>query len=112
MGEHYKFNDYYESVGREHEWLDMEDESLWKSGKVVDFINKQKKKYDISGMDLYPFWKSCPMHAEAYNRTRDEHLDFAKFFTREFDDLLMHRPANFSLFHKEMSRRLGVTVDG
>ncbi|KAL7515778.1 hypothetical protein ACHAWX_000855, partial [Stephanocyclus meneghinianus] len=33
MGELYKFKDYYDSVGREHEWLDMENESLWKSGK-------------------------------------------------------------------------------
>eukprot|EP00804_Cyclotella_cryptica_P001637 CCRYP_014946-RA/>CCRYP_014946-RA protein AED:0.28 eAED:0.28 QI:43/1/1/1/0/0/2/142/462 len=112
MGEHYKFEDYYESVGRQHDWLDMDDESLWKSGKVIEFINKQKNKYDISGMDIYPFWESCPMHAEAYNRTREEHLEFAKMFTMEFDDLMVHRPVNFSEFHKEMSRRLGVTVDG
>jgi hypothetical protein len=111
-GDLYKFLDYYESVGREHAWLDMADESLWKSGKVREFVMQQKEKYDISKMDLYPFWESCPMHAEAYDRTREEHLEFGEKFVREFDDLLEHRPKNFTMFHLEMNRRLGVSVDG
>ena len=111
-GEHYKFNDYYDSVGREHVWLDMEDESLWKSGKVREFINEQKEEYDISEMDLYPFWESCPMHAEAYNRTRGQHMEWVQMFVREFIDLLEDRPKTFELFHTEISRRLGVSEDG
>ena len=111
FGEHYKFNDYYDSVGRVHDWLDMEDESLWKSGKVREFIKKQKEEYDIS-MDLYPLWESCPMHAEAYNRSREQHMEWSQMFIREFDDLLEHRPKTFEMFHTEISKRLGVSEDG
>ena len=112
FGEHYKFNDYYDSVGRVHDWLDMADESLWKSGKVREFVEEQKEEYDISEMNLYPFWESCPMHAEAYNRTRGQHMEWAQMFVREFDDLLENRPKKFQMFHDEISRRLGVSGDG
>jgi pyruvyltransferase len=112
MGGQYKFDDYYDSVGRKHDWLDMNDESLWKSGRVKEFVERQKAMYDISKMDLYPFWESCPMHAEGYNRSRGEHLEFGRRFVREFSDLLENRPKNFTMFHREISRRLGVPIDG
>lgn len=112
MGGQYKFDDYYDAVGRKHDWLDMNDESLWKSGKVKEYVAEQKANYDISKMNLYPFWESCPMHAEAYNRTRGEHMEFGKKFVREFNDLSDHRPNNFTMFHAEISRRLGVPIDG
>lgn len=112
IGGQYKFDDYYDSIGRQHDWLDMSDESLWKSGKVVTFVEEQKAKYDVSKMDLYPFWESCPFHAEGYNRTRGEHLEFGKWVVKEFDDLLENRPENFTRFQEEMSRRLGVPVNG
>jgi hypothetical protein len=51
------------------------------------------------------------MHAEAYDTTREQHIKFGKKFVREFDDLLKHRPANFTDFHAEVNRRLGASVD-
>lgn len=112
MGEHFKFHDYFDSVGREYHWLDMADESLWKSGGVRKYVMEQKSKYNVPNINLYPFWESCPMHAEAYNRTRAEHMEFGKKFVREFDDLLDNRPVNFTMFHMEVNRRLGASVDG
>ena len=112
IGEHFKFLDYYDSVGRKYHWLDMADESLWKSGKVREYVAEQKSNYNVPNINLYPFWESCPMHAEAYGRTRAEHMEFGKKFVREFDDLLDNRPVNFTMFHMEMNRRLGASVDG
>jgi pyruvyltransferase len=112
QGEHYKFTDYFDSIGRNYDWVDMADESLWESGKVQDFVIRHKTQYKApKRMDLYPFWESCPMHAEAYDTTREQHIKFGKKFVREFDDLLKHRPANFTDFHAEVNRRLGASVD-
>ncbi len=43
IGEHYKFEDYYELVGGEHEQLNMEDESLWMEVDKRDGVNQQAK---------------------------------------------------------------------
>ena len=70
MGGQCKFDDYYDSIGQEQVWLDLSDESLWKSGKIVAFVEEQQGKYDVSKMDLYPFWESCPFQAEGYNQKK------------------------------------------
>lgn len=99
-GGHYKFEDYFASVGRRHEWFDMENESRWKN--IAQWVSLQKHQYDASNIQLLPFWYNCPMHAEAYNRTREEHLQFARIFVKEFDASLHHRPKDFTAFHNQM----------
>ena len=105
---------YFESVGRRRndniggvDWLDMSNETHWNTPEAVaSFANIQKENYNISGMNVLPYWYNCPMHAESYGRTRRAHLEFARHFVQLFEELLKDRPRNFEEFQRLIEMRL------
>lgn len=104
----FKFNDYFASAKRTRETLDMADEAWWtRPGEVARFAQRQKESYDPSGIHMMPYWRACPMHAEAYNRTREEHVAFARRFVEDFHGLLEDRPESMIAFHRSMRRKMG-----
>jgi hypothetical protein len=79
-GEH-KFKDYFRSVKRPFESLNathLVDLATENNAASKSFIRKSLEAYDSSQINLMPFWQCCPIHAEAYNRTREQHLQFAR----------------------------------
>jgi pyruvyltransferase len=107
-GEH-KFKDYFQSVKRPFESLNATNLDLANENKTsVEFIRKSLEAYDPSQINLMPFWQSCPIHAEAYNRTREQHVQFARKFAKTFTQVSENRGESFDDFSAQIEKEFPI----
>ena len=115
-GDH-KFDDYFDSVNRTQTTLrisrrqdgKMDAATINTTGSipyVQDWVRKFAASYDPSYINVLPFWESCPVHAESYNRTREEHVAFAHLYAKSFSLLLEARASSFKGFIRDVDRAL------
>jgi hypothetical protein len=107
----FKFDDYYQSIGRSRRTLNLTTTAAGLSSpekrselarRVETFVQECQEEYQVlHSLDLRPYWQACPMHAEAYNRTRQQHLAYARAFTELFVKLLNHRSLRYEEFTNE-----------
>jgi hypothetical protein len=100
IGGTHKFRDYLQSVNRPLTSFvpDMDISEAELLQKTQDFVKVTTDVFDMSQMNLSPFWESCPMHAVAYNRTRLSQLEFSECYTKVFLKALDKYPKVFSKF--------------
>ena len=115
-GDH-KFDDYFESVNRTRTTLrisksrngQMDATTTNTTGSipyVQDWVRKSATSYDPSYINVLPFWESCPIHAESYNRTREEHVAFSHLYATSFSLLMEARTSSFENFTRDVDREL------
>ena len=96
----------YPHYTRPRIWEDREIPNVLLSGdhaKIEAYVKEQKAAYQSISLNLIPMWEACPMHAEAYNRTRRQHMDFTTQFVQDFYETSQNnRPAKFPGFHAAM----------
>ena len=106
-GGFHKFDDYYRSINRTRISLQVSENT--KSSEILQFVQTQHPSYakpPVLDQHLWAFWKQCPIHAQAYQRTRIQHLTFAKQYAREFYELNQNRPEKQKEFLRQLSLRL------
>jgi pyruvyltransferase len=117
FGGDHKFDDYFESVNRTRTTLriskrnngQMDATTTNTTGSipyVQDWVRKSAASYNPSYINVLPFWKSCPIHAESYNRTREEHVAFAHLYAKSFSLLLEARASSLGGFIRDVDRAL------
>jgi pyruvyltransferase len=126
MGGYHKYDDYFGSVGRKRTSLILpynltsgDDEDVGDVGyvgmgladnlvaTVLEFVTNSGQEYQPT-IDIVPFWKQCPIHAEAYNRSRHEHYQYAKKFSAKFYKGLKPRPQGFRTFAKSIGAVISI----
>jgi hypothetical protein len=114
MGGTFKFDDYYQGIGRTRHTLDLttapkKSEEL--ARRVESFVQECQEDYQVlHSLDLRPYWQACPMHAEAYNRTRQQHLAYARAFKELFVKLLNHRSTYAEFKNKFLNASRSIRV--
>lgn len=98
-GAGFKFGDYYEAINRTYMSLDLINRTTVKFDEIKEVMEKSDQ---ASNINLLPLWQNAPMHAEAYNRTRKQHLDFARDYVKRFSDTLLARPKSLGAFFDKM----------
>ena len=83
-GGDYKFNDYFRAMNRWRIPLGLVNRTSIDMTTVERFIKTRQPP----PKNILPLWENAPMHAEAYNRTRVEHLQFARDYAKTFTDTL------------------------
>lgn len=98
-GGSFKFHDYFESVNRTRVTLEL----INRTSVTMEEIQYVMDKSDqASNINLLPLWSAAPMHAQAYNRTRQEHVRFAQEYAAKYVDTLDRKPANVTSFLDQM----------
>lgn len=100
MGGNFKFDDYFSAVSRTRTTLELINRTSVKMDEIKDIMDKNRQPAKIN---ILPLWQNAPMHAQAYNRTRQEHLEFAQDYARKFSDTLDKRPNNLNGFLDAMN---------
>lgn len=98
-GGSYKFDDYFASVNRTRTTLELVDRTSVGMAEVEVVMAKSQQ---LSNINILPLWENAPMHAQAYNRSRQEHLDFARDYAKKFTDTLNNNPINLKAFLDQM----------
>jgi hypothetical protein len=126
VGGGHKFDDYFESVNRTRTTLQIISDSssmdatisttsagatanttsIITARYVQDWVRKSAASYNPSYINVLPFWQNCPIHAESYNRTREEHVVFAHLYAKSFSLLLEGRASRFSNFKRDVTQVL------
>jgi pyruvyltransferase len=99
-GGSYKFDDYFAAMNRTRTTLELVNRTSVKMDEVKAIM---KKSDQASNINLLPLWQNAPMHAQAYNRTREAHLQFAKEYAQKFTETLDKKPINLKSFFDQMS---------
>lgn len=98
-GGNFKFDDYFGAVNRTRTTLELVNRTSVKTDEIKYIMDKSSQPAQIN---LLPLWQNAPMHAQAYNRSRQEHLQFAQEYAGKFADILAKKPANLSVFLDQM----------
>jgi len=98
-GGNYKFDDYFEAVNRTRATLKLINRTSVKMEEVKAIMDNNRRPAKIN---ILPLWEAAPMHAIAYNRSRQEHLQFAHDYAKQFTDTLNNKPVSLSSFLDQM----------
>lgn len=98
MGGSYKFDDYVQAVNRTRTTLELVRRTDVRMDEIKAIMENSKQ---ASTMTCCRFG-NAPMHAQAYNRTRQEHLQFAKEYAQKFTETLDKKPINLKSFFDQI----------
>jgi hypothetical protein len=97
-GGSFKYHDYFDSVNRTLVTIDLINRTSVTMKEIQGVMDKSDQ---ASNINLLPLWNAAPMHAQAYNRTRQEHVQFAQEYAAKFVDTLDRKP-NLTSFLDQM----------
>ena len=70
----------FAAVNRTRSTLELTNRTSVDMDEIKSIMDKNRQPADIN---MLPLWKNAPMHAQAYNRSREEHLEFARNYAKE-----------------------------